>query len=265
MFQRMTTQAAGDPFCCCRVNGGKLSTCDECALTRDACNTSNATVAGEASTQNSARSQANKKLRDLIWPTDVFGRIDLSAETAHILPAGPKAGNEWTHVAASVTGTHENSNELIKMKKAARGVLKNKGNTGTKREVTGEDKPKRSRAPGTGVVHFVSNKLRLHDQKKLMDGNEPCMLIVPVVDLEKANKWRGEGHSAIVLIGKPQGFAEPDSRCDGDDDDALAANYKSSGADDTLLMGKNGQGMPKQMKLNLREPCSATASWRLRA
>jgi len=63
----------------------------------------------------------------------------------------------------------------------------------------------------TGVVHFVSNKIRLADKKYLLDGNDPKMLIVPCMTLKEANEWRGQGYQAVVLAGLPNltGSAPP--------------------------------------------------------
>ena len=55
----------------------------------------------------------------------------------------------------------------------------------------------------TGVVHFVSNKIRLQQQGYLLDGNAPTLLIVPCMTVERANKWKGEKYKAVVLAGLP--------------------------------------------------------------
>ncbi|CAB9515402.1 expressed unknown protein [Seminavis robusta] len=56
--------------------------------------------------------------------------------------------------------------------------------------------------------------MRLADQKYLLDGNDPKMLIVPCMTLKEANEWRGEGYQAVVLAGLPDltGSAPPARR-----------------------------------------------------
>ena len=49
----------------------------------------------------------------------------------------------------------------------------------------------------------MTNKLRLENQKFLLDGDAPYMLIVPCMTLKEANEWRGEGYKAVVLAGLP--------------------------------------------------------------
>lgn len=55
----------------------------------------------------------------------------------------------------------------------------------------------------TGVVHFVSNKIRLQQQGYLLDGDAPTLLIVPCMTVERANIWKGEKYKAVVLAGLP--------------------------------------------------------------
>ena len=61
------------------------------------------------------------------------------------------------------------------------------------------------KVPGTGVVHMVPNKIRLNNQTCLLDGKMPNVLIVPIMNLEMAKKWRGEEYNAICLAGFPSG------------------------------------------------------------
>jgi hypothetical protein len=66
---------------------------------------------------------------------------------------------------------------------------------------------RKQRVNNTGVVHFVSNKIRLELQSKIADGKSPTMLIIPCMTLDEARKWRGEGYKAAILTGFPAGLA----------------------------------------------------------
>jgi hypothetical protein len=61
-----------------------------------------------------------------------------------------------------------------------------------------------------GIKHFVPNKIRLAGQKEYLDNN-PCLLIVPVMDLDTMKGWNGGGYKAIVLAGTA---GEKDSMAD---------------------------------------------------
>lgn len=47
---------------------------------------------------------------------------------------------------------------------------------------------------------MVSNKIRLNGKFEYLD-QRPCVLIVPVLTLQEALEWKGEGYSAIVMPG----------------------------------------------------------------
>jgi hypothetical protein len=66
---------------------------------------------------------------------------------------------------------------------------------------------RKQRVDHTGVIHFVSNKIRMRLHGTVLDGRTPTMLIVPCMTLKEANGWRGEGYKAVVLTGLPQGVS----------------------------------------------------------
>lgn len=51
--------------------------------------------------------------------------------------------------------------------------------SGKSRDNTRSTVARMRRMENTGVVHFVSNKIRLNNKTKLLDGNAPTMLVVP--------------------------------------------------------------------------------------
>ena len=164
-------------------------------------------------------------------------------EVAHLLPAGKEYSKDWSDVACAVLGictqewlgqscnqpregdqsdhqqidtggTSKNCEELsnaIKMK-AVRGCIKPRAGSckGNHQQtepgdtsVGSNSKRKASRDPGTGVVHFVTNKIRLQGQSSALDGDSPYCMIVPVMTLKDAKEWRGKGYEAICFVGRP--------------------------------------------------------------
>ena len=107
------------------------------------------------------------------------------------MPAGKEVCKEWIHVAAAVVGLVEQSTTEEK-KKATRGICGEPKPAQAQETTKKAKKEKISRKYGTGVVHLVSNKIRLRDQKHGLDGNNPSFFIVPVMELEKAKNWKGE-------------------------------------------------------------------------
>ena len=180
-----------------------------------------------------------------IWPKDIFGNeVDVSAEVAHLLPAGKTSHEEWCGVAAAVLGLPRDSS-INEQLMATRGVRKEEedskvpvasrtrggqraagskvpppGGRGLKRKVSNisvaedasgdksQDTVRSSVArkqlvDNTGVVHFVSNKIRLEQQGLLLDGGAPTLLIIPCMTVKDANKWNGDKYKAVVLAGLP--------------------------------------------------------------
>ncbi|KAG7340915.1 hypothetical protein IV203_024458 [Nitzschia inconspicua] len=144
----------------------------------------------------------NKK----VWPTDIFGNgyFLSDKDIVNILPAG-QSHNEWMHIAASVVGldnNNDNNNDEQATgvwKKALRGYQK-----GTK---------KNSRTvAGSGLVNFVSNKVRMFNHQLIFDGQFPKAILIPTMSLESAKTWKGEAYSAIFAVG----LVETD--CDDDND-----------------------------------------------
>jgi len=137
---------------------------------------------------SSSRSSPNTHQRDLIWKEDIAGNsVDIYKEGAHLLPAGTNDHEEWFNIAAAVVGIRTNSSMENKLK-ALRGA---------------KPQEKKNRFKHEGVVHFVTNRTYLQFQKQSIDGEEPGMLIVPIMSVEGVQSWKGKGYKAIVLAGLP--------------------------------------------------------------
>jgi hypothetical protein len=50
------------------------------------------------------------------------------------------------------------------------------------------------------MKHLITNRIRLFLQKEYFD-QSPCILIVPVLTLQAAREWKGDGYPAIFLAG----------------------------------------------------------------
>ncbi|KAG7339030.1 hypothetical protein IV203_022678 [Nitzschia inconspicua] len=145
----------------------------------------------------------------IVWPKDIFGNQLQTQAIAHLVPAGKSVSHkQWLNVAAAVLGIPSTATLNVK-KKAARGFIpeeqKHVGGTQSESNSGSSKATKRRKMPGTGVIHFVTNKIRFDKQKTRLDGQDPTVLIVPVMTLDGAKNWRGEGYSAICLAGYPSG------------------------------------------------------------
>ncbi|KAG7345809.1 hypothetical protein IV203_033340 [Nitzschia inconspicua] len=188
----------------------KDDTPDPYNATKNGALNSKCAVPNSGTASNSSFSQNKKSARDAVWPTDIFGNKLEKQEIAHLVPAGKAVAHKhWLNVAAAVLGIPSTATVDVK-KKAARGFIpeeeKHAGGTGgTQSETDSESKEKKCRRMAeTGVIHFVTNKIRFANQKTCLDGQTPTVLIVPVMTLDGAKKWRGEGYSAICLAGYPK-------------------------------------------------------------
>ena len=195
------------------------------------------TVAPDSNTsRNSSLPQSDKEAGLSVWPTDIFGNSPQHKSIAHLLPAGYyKAHKHWLNIACAVLGIK--TDDLNVKKKAMRGIITPgkitpDGNTQkdalVEMDMVMQEPRKMSREPLTGVVHFVSNKIRLANQQNIFDGSEPSCLIIPVMNLEQAKQWRGEPYKAICLMGIPKlGFVSGISSTE---------LYKSASLNDTDFM-----------------------------
>ncbi|KAG7340848.1 hypothetical protein IV203_024391 [Nitzschia inconspicua] len=148
-----------------------------------------ASIVASATSRTSQNSHNSATLRDIVWPRDIFGNdLNVGQDIAHLLPAG-QTHKEWMHIAASVVGLDEDG-APGDWKKAVRGHIKD---------------PEKStkRAPGSGVVHFVSNKIRMSNQGRVFDGGSPKVILIPTMSLESAKAWKGEAYSALFAAGLP--------------------------------------------------------------
>ncbi|KAG7340818.1 hypothetical protein IV203_024361 [Nitzschia inconspicua] len=166
------------------------------------------TVASDSTSRTSQSSQSSATLRDMLWPRDIFGNdLNVGQDIAHLLPAG-QTHKEWMHIAASVVGLDKDG-APSDWKKAVRGHIKDK-------------KKSTKRAPGSGVVHFVSNKIRMSNQGRVFDGGSPKVILIPTMSLESAKAWKGEAYSALFAAGLPN---ESGSKVDTD----VPSHYRAVG------------------------------------
>jgi hypothetical protein len=148
-----------------------------------------------------------------IWPTDIFGQELDGAEVAHLIPASPKNASLYIDAVIWALGFSIDKN-LDALQKAIHEI-----DSDTLQKVIHEidwetlqktihgAKPKGTggrREAHTGIKHSVSNKIRLVSQCTYYDKN-PCVLIIPILDLNEAKGWNGEGYNALVMCGEFDG------------------------------------------------------------
>ena len=131
----------------------------------------------------------SSRAKKRIWDMDILGRpleTLLESEVAHMIPAAENHAIEWYDVASWAMGLDPSDTtwgEIFRMLH------------GTK----GEDG---KRVYGSGIRHFVANKAPIVGQEKVLDKEDPQLLLLPIKTPEECREWNGEYYEAIVLIGR---------------------------------------------------------------
>lgn len=123
-----------------------------------------------------------------IWSADIFARPLVAAkgsEVAHLLPDAPDHAIEWYDVAAWAIGLNPENTDWGTLFRLLHGTK-------------GSDK---KRVHGSGMRHFTANKARINEQEKVLDNEDPQLLILPIRDRRRCLDWNGEDYEAIVLVG----------------------------------------------------------------
>ena len=127
---------------------------------------------------------AKKKL----WNVDIFARpLDTTKGSgiAHLVPDASNDANEWYDVACWAMGINPENVDWATVMRLLHGT-------------EGNDK---KRVFGSGLRHFVANKARISDQERVLDEDDPQLLILPVRTRQQCLDWNGEEYEAIVLVG----------------------------------------------------------------
>lgn len=135
---------------------------------------------------NTKGHSTNAKKR--IWDVDIFARPleeNKGSEVAHLLPDAPDHAIEWYDVACWAIGEDPERTNWSTVFRLLHGTK-------------GGDK---KRVSGSGVRHFVANKVRVNDQEKVLDKEDPQLMIIPIQTREQCLRWNGEDYEAIVLVG----------------------------------------------------------------
>lgn len=117
------------------------------------------------------------------WPTDIFGGVAAAADIAHLIPNSPMQASMYFDVALLAFGFDPRA-DWETLQKAIHGSA---------------IAPTTAPLPHTGIKHRVPNKIRMASQAACFD-NRPCVLIVPILDLDAAKAWNGGGYGAIVMV-----------------------------------------------------------------
>ena len=138
-----------------------------------------------ASLESKGHSSETKKK---IWCVDIFARLleeSKNSEVAHLLPDAPGHAVEWYDVACWAMGVDPENIDWSTVLRLLHGT-KGKDN---------------KRVFGCGLRHFVANKARINGQERLLDKEDPQLLILPILTIQQCKDWNGEEYEAIVLIG----------------------------------------------------------------
>ena len=106
----------------------------------------------------------------------------------HLLPDAPDHAAEWYDVACWEIGTdpEDTGSDWETVFRLLHGT-----------NVANEKK----RVFGCGLRHFVANKARINGQEKVLDKEDPQLLIIPIITRQECLDWNGEDYEAIVLVG----------------------------------------------------------------
>ena len=143
---------------------------------------------------------SSPEMRLEIWPRDIFGQENTEvAQLAHLVPASRDNSALYFDVATGALAlpeqrySHHRQWETIQ--KAIHGAV-----APTDTPTTSPPRRAPYRRPHTGIKHSVTNLISLAGQATYFDQN-PCVLIVPVLNLRQVKCWNGQRYSAIVMVG----------------------------------------------------------------
>jgi hypothetical protein len=150
------------------------------------------------STSNEVSSVADSSSRSSSsnFGVDIFGKESLFAASAHLLPHASSCSKYWIPLVPWVLCTGDIQLSWDFMQKCIHGTLTepNDGDNGS--NASGRSK----KLYHVGIKHFLTNRIRLNRQIDYLD-KFPCVIIVPLLALEKVRDWNGEPYGAIVLAG----------------------------------------------------------------
>lgn len=126
-------------------------------------------------------------VNDVLIPVDIFGAEITAADKAHLLPKARDDALTWKYPGCAVLGIDMRYVDTDVAEKAVLGC-QDGGNASVESPPT--------KYPG--IRNFLCNVIRMSNQGPLFDKN-PLVLILPILDVQAAQKWAGEGYDAIVL------------------------------------------------------------------
>jgi hypothetical protein len=116
-------------------------------------------------------------------PADIFGTPDLHSEMGKLVPVTYDRASVYSDVTRCVLALEDDAKHDIQQ--AIHGS---------------HEVQRRARIPYTGIKHSLLNQIRLPGQVLFFEG-QPCVVIVPIMKLERMKDWNLEGYEAIVLAG----------------------------------------------------------------
>jgi hypothetical protein len=168
---------------------------------------------------NAVASQPARYRRFSGRQVDVFNNVNLTGESAHLLPYSDHCGNYWNPIVTLVLNVTANMDSEMEEKKEKKWHFQQKCLHGSK------DNNGR-KVEDVGIKYFQSNQIQLSGQRIYLDMNT-CVLIIPILPAEEVRMWNGNGYDAIVLAG---GYKNGRGYDHDDDDDDEAIEIKAAKA-----------------------------------
>jgi hypothetical protein len=138
---------------------------------------------------------------------DVFGNPTGVNQATHLMPLDKKCSSFWFHLVPWVLPIKNNANWKYEQKCIHGSIKSIKAGKETNiiqssplvphesSLMDQESQTKQTEVPNVGIKHFRSNQIRLADHRHYFD-NIPCILIVPILDVESVKRWDGESYDA---------------------------------------------------------------------
>jgi hypothetical protein len=159
-----------------------------------------ASIAGNESAHEKQSSNLSFETTEEISRWDIFGNLNDFAQIAHLIPAASDNAGMYDDVVAWALGLTENN--VLGPRSSNLGLTKSETSqllaAAKQKAIHGSMDSAGIKVASTGLKHSQSNKIRIRNPTVYMDDN-PCLVIVPVMNLEEMKAWNGGGYEAIVM------------------------------------------------------------------
>jgi hypothetical protein len=147
--------------------------------------TAGAADKGAEVADDSSRATPKSSISSRANQLDIFG-FKSRAPSAHLMPYATCCSSYWFYIISWI---------LLCMNSKLPSAYSQKCIHGSKSK-----KRKRGKVSLTGIKHFPTNRIRLHGQGVYFD-TYPCVMIIPIMEVNDVKNWKGEAYDAIVVAG----------------------------------------------------------------